>query len=185
MKKTYAYIPLPLTQVNTLSLTCLLYVRVEVMWRSRAGPSPTPTSPSHTSPSTSGSRPRPKDSSTPSSRLPSKCHRIVFVLGYFNWFCLPLRIFLYSTITIFGAPSLSHVKIFSFCCCIPKFLRRLWIQIPWFWIRIQNFGPICIWVQGFRQCCGSGMIYSGSGSSFEFSEFRIHADPDPQHWVQG
>ena len=24
-----------------------------------------------------------------------------------------------------------------------------------------------------KQCCGSGMIYSGSGSSFEFSEFRI------------
>ena len=23
------------------------------------------------------------------------------------------------------------------------------------------------------QCCGSGMIYSGSGSSFEFSEFRL------------
>ena len=32
------------------------------------------------------------------------------------------------------------------------------------------------------QCCGSGMIYSGSGSSFEFSEFwiRIQAKvPDP------
>ena len=31
-----------------------------------------------------------------------------------------------------------------------------------------------------NQCCGSGMIYSGSGSSSEFSEFRIriHADPD-------
>ena len=26
-----------------------------------------------------------------------------------------------------------------------------------------------------KQCCGSGMIYSGSGSSFEFSEFRIRA----------
>ena len=25
----------------------------------------------------------------------------------------------------------------------------------------------------FFQCCGSGMIYSGSGSSSEFSEFRI------------
>ena len=25
----------------------------------------------------------------------------------------------------------------------------------------------------FEQCCGSEMIYSGSGSSFEFSEFRI------------
>ena len=25
----------------------------------------------------------------------------------------------------------------------------------------------------FMQCCGSGMIYSGSGSSYEFSEFRI------------
>ena len=25
------------------------------------------------------------------------------------------------------------------------------------------------------QCCGSGMIYSGSGSSIEFSEFRIQA----------
>ena len=24
-----------------------------------------------------------------------------------------------------------------------------------------------------HQCCGSGMIYSGFGSSFEFSEFRI------------
>ena len=33
------------------------------------------------------------------------------------------------------------------------------------------------------QCCGSGMIYSGSGSSFEFSEFRIriNADQDPTH----
>ena len=30
-----------------------------------------------------------------------------------------------------------------------------------------------------EQC--SGMIYSGSGSSFEFSEFRIHADPDPTY----
>ena len=30
------------------------------------------------------------------------------------------------------------------------------------------------------QCCGSGMIYSGSGSSFEFSEIRIQAKvPDP------
>ena len=36
-----------------------------------------------------------------------------------------------------------------------------------------------------KQCCGSGMIYSGSGSSSEFSEFRIHADPDPTRviWV--
>ena len=25
------------------------------------------------------------------------------------------------------------------------------------------------------QCCRSGMIYSRSGSSFEFSEFRIYA----------
>ena len=32
-----------------------------------------------------------------------------------------------------------------------------------------------------NQCCGSGMIYFGSGSSFEFSEFRIHADPDPTY----
>ena len=35
------------------------------------------------------------------------------------------------------------------------------------------------------QCCGSGMIYSGSGSgySLEFSEFRIqaNADPDPTY----
>ena len=34
------------------------------------------------------------------------------------------------------------------------------------------------------QCCGYGMIYSGSGSSFEFSEFRIRIqakvpEPDP------
>ena len=30
------------------------------------------------------------------------------------------------------------------------------------------------------QCCGSETIYSGSGSSFEFSEFRIQAKvPDP------
>ena len=27
------------------------------------------------------------------------------------------------------------------------------------------------------QCCGSGMIYSGSGSSFEFLEFRIRINP--------
>ena len=34
----------------------------------------------------------------------------------------------------------------------------------------------------FFQCCGSGMIYSGSGSSSEFSEFRIRIQakvPDP------
>ena len=34
----------------------------------------------------------------------------------------------------------------------------------------------------FWQCCGSGMIYSGSGSSYEFSEFRIRIQakvPDP------
>ena len=33
-----------------------------------------------------------------------------------------------------------------------------------------------------HQCCGSGMIYSGFGSSFEFSEFRIRIQakvPDP------
>ena len=31
-----------------------------------------------------------------------------------------------------------------------------------------------------KQCCGSGMIYSRSGSSFEFTEFRIQAKvPDP------
>ena len=28
-------------------------------------------------------------------------------------------------------------------------------------------------LERFNQCCGSGMIYSGSGSSSEFSEFRI------------
>ena len=35
-----------------------------------------------------------------------------------------------------------------------------------------------------NQCCGSGMIYSGSWSSIEFSEFRIQAkvpDPDPTY----
>ena len=32
----------------------------------------------------------------------------------------------------------------------------------------------------YMQCCGFIMIYSGSGSSFEFSEFRIQAKvPDP------
>ena len=42
-----------------------------------------------------------------------------------------------------------------------------------FWIRFGTW----IW---FYQCCGSGMIYSGSVSSFEFSEFRIQAKvPDP------
>ena len=33
-----------------------------------------------------------------------------------------------------------------------------------------------------KQCCGSGLIYSGSGSSSEFSEFRIRIQakvPDP------
>ena len=31
-----------------------------------------------------------------------------------------------------------------------------------------------------KQCCGSGMIYSGSGSSFEFFEIRIREKvPDP------
>ena len=36
----------------------------------------------------------------------------------------------------------------------------------------------------FIQCCGSGMIYFGSGSSFEFSEFRIQIQakvPDPTY----
>ena len=38
----------------------------------------------------------------------------------------------------------------------------------------------------FFQCCGSGMIYSGSGYSFEFSsgsrqKIRVHADPDPTY----
>ena len=28
-----------------------------------------------------------------------------------------------------------------------------------------------------KQCCGSGMIYSGSGSSYDFSEFRIRLQP--------
>ena len=28
------------------------------------------------------------------------------------------------------------------------------------------------------QCCGSGMIYSGSGSSYEFLQFRIVVDPE-------
>ena len=32
-----------------------------------------------------------------------------------------------------------------------------------------------------NQCCGSETIHSRSGSSFEFSEFRIHADPDPTY----
>ena len=36
------------------------------------------------------------------------------------------------------------------------------------------------WVQTTEQCCGSVMIYSGSGSRFEFSELRIQAKvPDP------
>ena len=33
----------------------------------------------------------------------------------------------------------------------------------------------------FFRCCGSEMIYSVSGSIFEFSEFRIQSDPDPTH----
>ena len=28
-------------------------------------------------------------------------------------------------------------------------------------------------MESLNQCCGYGMIYSGSGSSFEFSEFLI------------
>ena len=32
-------------------------------------------------------------------------------------------------------------------------------------------------VVSLSPCCGSGMIYSGSGSSFEFSEFRIRIQP--------
>ena len=34
--------------------------------------------------------------------------------------------------------------------------------------------------EGVRQCCESEMIYSGSGSNYEFSEFRIRIQvPDP------
>ena len=37
-----------------------------------------------------------------------------------------------------------------------------------------------------NQCCGSGMIYSGSGSSFEFSEFRIRIQAKvPNTWGSG
>ena len=38
-----------------------------------------------------------------------------------------------------------------------------------------------------NQCCGSKMIYSGSGSSLNFpssgsrQKFRIHVDPDPTY----
>ena len=32
------------------------------------------------------------------------------------------------------------------------------------------------------QCCGSGMIYSGSGTSFEISEFRIQAKVSDPCW---
>ena len=35
----------------------------------------------------------------------------------------------------------------------------------------------------FMQACGSGMIYSGSGSNFEISKFQIHAYPDTIHII--
>ena len=56
-------------------------------------------------------------------------------------------------------------------------------------IRIHRI-YIRYYIDTLKQCCGSGMIYSGS--SFEFLEFRIQfriliriqaklPDPDPQH----
>ena len=38
-------------------------------------------------------------------------------------------------------------------------------------------GASCNRLTRQKQCCGSGMIYSGSRQNF-----RIHADPDPHHW---
>ena len=43
----------------------------------------------------------------------------------------------------------------------------------------ETFIPLS--TKHFGQCCGSGMIYPRSGYSFEFSEFRIHADPYPTY----
>ena len=37
------------------------------------------------------------------------------------------------------------------------------------WVIVYPVGLVV----GYKQCCGSGMIYSGSRSNFAFSEFRI------------
>ena len=47
----------------------------------------------------------------------------------------------------------------------------------------QSYNCVCQGTAYSDQCCGSGMIYSGSRSSFEFSEFRIHVIPDPTHII--
>ena len=59
----------------------------------------------------------------------------------------------------------------------------MWCAAWWRFILCFGMAFYPLWCAArwrFVQCCGSGMIYSGSGSSFEFSEFQIQAKvPDP------
>ena len=69
----------------------------------------------------------------------------------------------------------------SFCSATAY--RQLWHKVV--------LNPQCTLEFNFKvlrgwhdQCCGSGMIYSGSGSSFVCSEFRIQAKvPDPGYLI--
>ena len=62
---------------------------------------------------------------------------------------------------------------------LPRLAGQMWrytyVWLTWYTIGCFFF-RIC-WLFKKKQCCGPGMIYSRSGSSFEFSGFRIRIQP--------
>ena len=88
--------------------------------------------------------------------------------------------FLGSPVETLGSPAAENVVIFlhgSGDTGRGIKVQMLRILIILMWILNSKYADPVLSLLCKYQCCGSETIYSGSGSSFEFSEFRIRIQP--------